>query len=115
MAIVQTIDNFSQFYAAIPDNRLSQFSCGAWEAIFDYLNDLSDETGEDIELDCVGICCGWSEYNSIDDFLRDYSHDFEFSDADADEEEKLSEIEDYLNQNTMVIGVEPDCILFQSF
>lgn len=113
MAIVQTLNTFSSFYDAIFERRKDQFSVRAWEAIYDYLEALSDDMGEDIEFDCISVCCEYVEYESIEDFVNEY--DFEFSGDDLTEEEQISEIEDYVNKNTTVIGVDPDCILFAIF
>lgn len=113
MAIVQTIDSFNQFYAAIYDTRLDQFSRYAWEKIYDYLEEVSDATEEPIEFDCVAWCCEFSEYEDINAFVNCYG--FEFSSDDLDDEEKLEEIEVWLNDKTTVLCVKEDCILFVNF
>jgi hypothetical protein len=114
MALITTIDNFDEFYSAMYENRREQFSLGAWEAIYDHLYSISEDMGKDMIVDCIAICCDFVEYRSVENFLNDYT-DFSFSDDDLTDEEKLSEIEDYLNSKTDVIGVDADCILFQSF
>ena len=44
--------------------RESQFSRSALMSLFDFLEDLEDQSGTQIELDVVGLCCDFSEYGS---------------------------------------------------
>ena len=43
------------------------------EALFDYLDELSNELEGGLELDVISICCEFSEY-SLDELKREYSH-----------------------------------------
>lgn len=49
-------------------NRGDNFSYGGLKVLFNYLNDLESDTGEEYELDVIGICCDFSEYESIKDY-----------------------------------------------
>ncbi len=60
------IDSFKQ-----SDSRKEQFSYSALENLFDYYESCEDPTCP-VELDVVEICCKWTEYDSIEEFLRDY-------------------------------------------
>lgn len=40
-------------------------------ALYDYLEQLSDDIGENIELDVVAICCDYTEYKSLKDCASD--------------------------------------------
>ncbi len=44
----------------------------ALRALYEYLDEASNDMGEDIELDVVGICCEWSEYKDIEAVKEDY-------------------------------------------
>ena len=69
MAIVQSINNVHQFREAFRlAGRMDQFSYEGLEVLFDYLDNLSDDIGEPIELDVIAFCCDYDE-NSIDDHL----------------------------------------------
>jgi hypothetical protein len=57
MAIVQTLTKSAFIDAFKQSSRKDQFSYEALEAIFDYLEEYSDSTGENVEFDIVGICC----------------------------------------------------------
>lgn len=52
--------------------RADQFSYGARSALFEYLTEIEDGSGEEIELDVVAICCDWSEHASAADWAKDY-------------------------------------------
>lgn len=73
MAIKQDI-NFSYFTTAFHncDGRGEQFSYEALRVIFDYLEQLSDEIQEDIELDVIALCCEYAEYESLEELQKDY-------------------------------------------
>ena len=58
--------------------RKDQFSYDGKVALYDHLNNLSDDTGDDIELDVIALCCEWSEYDSLQDAKDAYdAYDFE--------------------------------------
>ena len=56
------------FNAIRPDN----FSYSGLGALFEYLEDLSEDIGEDMEVDVIGICCEFTEYESLADFNQEY-------------------------------------------
>ena len=56
------------FRAIRPDN----FSYSGLGALFGYLEELSEDIGEDIEMDVIAICCDYSEYESLLDFNQEY-------------------------------------------
>ena len=70
MAIKQTVDfqTFRDAFAAIrPDN----FSYAGLEALYDYLWQLSEDIGKDIELDVISLCGEFAEY-SEDEARREF-------------------------------------------
>ena len=110
MAIVQTLSKSSFIEAFKQSSRKDQFSYEALEAIFNYLEDYSDNTGEPIELDIVEICC---DYNmmTIEDIINEYRIDV----SDVDEDDVEQYVIDYLNDWTMVLGRCVDGVVFQCF
>ena len=101
MAIVQSI-NLSQFREAFRlAGRGDQFSYEGLEVLFDYLENLSEDTGEPIELDVIDLCCDYAE-SSIEELIEEY--DIDVSDADGDEDEIESIVQEYLQDNTSVCG-----------
>ena len=102
---------FSQFVDAFhAHNRYDSFGYDGLRVIFDYLESYEQDTGEEIELDVIAICC---DYNmmSFEDIVKEYRIDA--SDVDADDLEEY--VLDYLNNQTMVLGQCADGVVFQCF
>jgi len=66
--------NFSRFENSfkMSDERKEQFTRNGLRALFDYLEQYEDATGEEIELDVVALCCEYTEYSSMEDIKKDY-------------------------------------------
>lgn len=69
--MIQTI-NFSQFYDSFSDTYKNNFTYEGKRALFDYLEELEEETGEKIELDTVALCCEYSEYENLEEIQANY-------------------------------------------
>jgi len=81
-------------------DRNENFTYEGKRILFDYLEEYEDSTGESIELDVIALCCEYSE-DSIEDIINNYSIDIE---EDATEEEKADIVEEYLSENTVLVG-----------
>ena len=55
------------------DTYKNNFSYEGCHALFEYLEQLEDDIGEEFEFDMVAICCDYTEYDSLEDFAHDYS------------------------------------------
>ena len=84
-------------------NRENQFTPYALEKLFDYLEEFEENTGEEIELDVIALCCEYTEFESIEELKNTYDLS------------KAGDIQKYLEYNTQVICFEEDCILIQNF
>ena len=90
MAIVQSVRDAYQFERAFSAaGRKDQFSYNGLHALFEYLDDLSDDIGEDIEMDVVALCCEWSEYESLEAYCLDYGAEYESLDDLRDHTEVI--------------------------
>ena len=90
---------FCQFCDAFRDReRNTQFTYEDKRALFDYLEELGEDIGEEIELDVIALCCEWYE-ETLEDVLHDYG---------------LESVEE-LEENTTVIEVPNGNILYQAF
>lgn len=116
------VNTFDQY------GRGNNFSRAAREALFEYFEELESDLGEEIEFDCVAICCDWSEYSDarewaddcytseqIIDLVRDKLEDgtidkFEDSYGESMEAVYL----DIIRENTQVIEFDGG-ILVQAF
>ena len=113
MAIVQSINNVHQFREAFRlAGRMDNFSYEGLEVLFDYLDNLSEDTGESIELDVVALCCEYYE-SSIQELINNYNIDV--SDADGDEDEIKAIVEEYLQDNTSVCGEVSGGFVYAAF
>jgi len=82
-------------------NRGEQFSYKGLIALYDYLEQYEEDTGEQIELDVIAICCEYAEYESLEEFQEDYGDDYQ----------SIDEIE----QVTTVIPVDDDGFIILQF
>jgi len=75
--IYQTI-NESQFIDAFRQaGRKDQFSYKALQALYEYYEELANDTGEPFELDVIAICCDWAEFKDIEEFKESYGEEYE--------------------------------------
>lgn len=111
MAIVQTLTKSSFIDAFTHSSRKDQFSYEALEAIFDYLEEYSDSTGEPVELDIIAICCDWVEM-TWQDIATEYGVDLSMCD---DDDERMGEVETYLYNHTAFTEVDSGRFVFQQF
>jgi hypothetical protein len=97
MAIVQTLHTATQFADAFKQSsRANQFSYEALEAIFEYMEDFSNDTGEPVEFDPVGICCTFAECHYTD-IAETYNVDL--SECETDEE-RIETVRDFIENET---------------
>ena len=71
-----TINEYQFEQAFVKAGRGEQFSREALKALFEYLEEYEDSTGEDIELDVIALCCEFTEYEDIEDFQSAYSAEY---------------------------------------
>ena len=55
------------------DSYANNFSYEGLSALFDYLEDYEDDTGEQIEFDLVALCCDFTEYENLQEIKDNYS------------------------------------------
>jgi hypothetical protein len=89
--------------------RGSRFSYEALDALFNYIEDIEEDTGSPVELDVIGLCCDFQE-SSIDEVISDYGLD-----ASGDEDDRRALVEDFLNEHTTVVWSDGDTFLFRQF
>lgn len=87
--------------------RESQFTVPARRALFEYLEEYENSTGEEIELDPVGICCEWAEHSSALDAAKEYGLELR---GDDDESRAL----EWLREQTQVVEFDGG-IVIQAF
>jgi len=74
--MIQTITK-SEFTTAFHRmGRGNNFTYEGLSALYDYLEDYEDSTGEQIELDVIAFCCEYNEYEDLAEFQEDYGEDY---------------------------------------
>jgi len=101
----QTISKYDFEQAFKNMGRGDNFSYTGLNALFEYLEQYEEDTGEEIELDVIALCCEYSEFESLEELKQSYNIDAE------DFEEAMDELEEY----TQVICREEDCIVIQAY
>lgn len=102
-----TITDFCDAFHTM--QRQDQFSYYALRELFDHFVALEEDTGTEIELDVVAICCGYIE-STLEEINADYSEDFE----------AIQEASDWLSENTAVVVIHADdhgqeVVVYQQF
>ena len=82
------------------DNYKNNFSYDGLHALFEYIEEVEDEIGEEFEFDMVGICCDYTEYDNLNDFNADYN--YQYTRDELEEETIVIEIPD---TERFIIGV----------
>ena len=65
----------NEFVHAILGDDYNNMSYDGARALFEYIEEYEDQTGEDTELDVVAIRCEWTEYENIEEVSKDYDID----------------------------------------
>ena len=81
--------------------RKENFTYAGLEALFNYLEEYEEDTGQEIELDVIVFCCEYTEYENLAEFQQDYNEDYE----------TLEDIE----EATIVIRIDDDAFIIQCF
>tara|TARA_R110000744_G_C19371770_1_gene563263 strand:+ start:87004 stop:87339 length:336 start_codon:yes stop_codon:yes gene_type:complete len=104
----------SDFTKAFHDmNRADNFSYEGLQALFNFLEQMEEDTGEESELDVIALCCDFNE-DTLEDVISSYSIDV--SNAEGDEDEQADIVEDYLNENTMLVShLDNGSFVYQAF
>lgn len=94
-----TVSRYDFERAFADAGRKDQFSYEGLKALFEYLEQYEEDTGEEIELDVIAICCDYSE-DSPEDIAANYSIDL----VDVDEEDQADFVRNYLEAHTTLVG-----------
>ena len=82
------------------DDYKDQFSSKVLNLIFDYLQEID----ENMDFDMIAICCNFTE-STLDDINNDFDKNFK----------SLSAARKFLEEQTNVIGVTNDSIVYENF
>ena len=94
------------------ENKNGNFSYKGLRYLFDYLDEMGDEENP-YKLDVICLCCDYSEYADLEEYLKDYSNQHEETIKEAEEshisdEDFKENIEEEINDNTTLIKFGED-------
>jgi len=99
--------NESQFRDAFyRTDRKENFSYHALGVLFAYFEEYEEDSGEEIELDAIAICCEYEETH-YEDIIANHN--------ELEEDATIEEVIDYLQNNTQYVGRVLDSLIFASF
>ncbi len=97
--MIKTITLYDFIEAFRTMGRGNQFTHAALELIFDYIEEYEQETGEQIELDVIALCCEWSE-STPEEIIEQY--DTDINTEGMTEDEIAAAVYEWLNDETQV-------------
>lgn len=103
----------SRFLDVFRQVRPNQFSRNALVALFDYLDQLEQDLGEEQELDVIAICCDWTEYK--DPIAAAEAYGWEAPEVpEGEERDDTSDRKalEYLQDNTHVVEFDGGILVF---
>ena len=106
----QTV-NLYEFRDAFRSIRPDNFSYEGLAVLFDYLEQLGEDIGEEIELDVIAICCDFSE-DTWEGIAENYGLEL---DPEADDEDNEASVIDYLSNQGAYIGEAKGSIIYRDF
>jgi hypothetical protein len=117
---MKTTVNFNDFVSAFSlfDGRMAKngepgnFDYDGLRVLFNYLEELEQDCGEEYELDVIALCCDFAQDN-VESIAEQYSIDIEGLDEYEQREAVLDHI---INSNSTVCGeTSSGDIVYQQF
>lgn len=104
--------NFDDFERAFKTmGREKNFDYAGLTILFDYLKEYEEDTGEEIELDVIALCCDYAQGTTAE-IAEEYDIDMP---DNIDDDEKKRIVLKYLDDKTTVCGSDDETIVFQQF
>ena len=107
--LVTTIDNAYQLEQLFREcGREDHFSYEGINALYDYLEELSDCTGEDFKVDVIALCCDFTEYENWEELYNNYSSSYNDKSKtfeELEEQDELDNFKEWVQDNTTVIEI----------
>ena len=91
-------------------DRAGQFSREGLDALFDHLEQYEQDTGDELELDVIALCCDYSE-----DTYAEVAESNGIDVADLDHSAVREAVLNYLSEHTEIVHAGDDTVLFQVF
>lgn len=115
----QDINEYDFMRAFEQMDRQKNFEYDGLKALYEYLIQLEDDIGEEIELDVISLCCDFARYEDIEDFLREYGTDGGFNGIEPKDYDDTEEFEEAVKQKlwdyTTIIDIDGTAFIIQVF
>ena len=114
---MKTTINEYEFKEAFRTIRPDNFTYAGLSALFEYLEELESDIGEEMELDVIALCCDYTEHGSLIDFADEYFADHAQAasecgfDDDDDEDEKQDKLREYITDYGQLIAFDGGIIV----
>jgi len=93
--------NFNQFNNWFEKQRPDNFSYEGRFALFNYLEELENETEDKIEFDPIAFCCEYSEYDNFKEVQENY--------------DGIENLEDLKNRTAVIEIENSEKLIIQNF
>lgn len=92
--------------------REDNFSSAGLSALYAYFEEMGQDTGEEFELDVIGLCCDFTEA-----FFDEIADDYRIDLSEFEGVQQFEAVLEYLNNETMVVysDSEAGMILYRDF
>lgn len=64
----------SEFINRLTSDEYASFTYNGASALYEYLTELEEDIGQEIQFDHVAIRCDYSEYKTLDEILNQYDN-----------------------------------------
>lgn len=89
------------------DRTPGNFSHQGLHVLYDYLIELEEGTGEEMELDVVAICCSYAE-STAEEIAQNYDIPID----GLDEDDAFDQVVEFLEQEGSFCGITEEGILY---
>ena len=107
MKTTVSVHDFREAFNSVRPNTFSREALGH---LFEYLELFEEDTGEEMELDVVAICCDFAE-----DTWQQIAEQYDLEPKGENDEEKLERVCDYLADQGAYIATVGDCVVYRQF
>ena len=108
---MKTTVNYQDFIQAFRNcGRQDQFTCAGLRALFGYIEQYEEDTGEELELDVIALCCDFSEHD-LEDLEREYGYLLDGDEMPG----TIAAWASFLQDHTQVIPVNDAHLIVQGF
>lgn len=73
----QHVDRWTFMEAVRAHDRVSNFETDGWLALFEYLEEVEDCCGQELELDVIALCCDFTRFEDVADYNENYGTEYE--------------------------------------